>query len=278
MLANWQMLKAMKKHLDIQPGEALGSIVSECVGSSYFESLVRAARGNDKTAFNAELDATIRKLSELDDRCLSAAILEPGFDDYQLDLATALENNKDKNRVRKVRIFDETLWAAAHSSEFYKDYIRCAYQAFPDEVSFAVRDVKEGRYFWKVDLEAIVFDEIPVVWRDSVKEKWMGDKRQDRFFWAYMRERFGGGEGIGHYVLRLPKTRTDVEDWEPGKIITSDRWIRETLLENSVVTNSQNGREENTREVYISSTSKVGPTVLYTSLTDRLAIEKAASK
>lgn len=95
-----------------------------------------------------------------------------------------------------------------------------------------------------------------------------------------MRERFGGGNGIGNYVLRLPKSRRDVEDWEPGQIVKSDRWIRETLLENSVVTKRQNGREwkENEREVYLSASHKVGPTVLYTSLQDRLEIEKAALK
>ncbi len=275
------LLKAAKKHLaNVQPGEALGDIVSECVGSSWFNSLVSAARGNDKAKFAAELDAAIRKLSDIEDRCRSAAVLEPGFNEHELDLAASLQFEKDQNKFRKFWTFEEKLWKNSLGSELYKDYIHCAYQAFPDEVSFAVRDVKSGRLFWTVELEAIEFGEIPIVLRDSTKIKWEGDTRQDRFFWYYMRERFGGGNGIGNYVLRLPKSRRDVEDWEPGQIVKSDRWIRETLLENSVVTKRQNGREwkENEREVYLSASHKVGPTVLYTSLQDRLEIEKAALK
>lgn len=279
------LLKAAKKHLkNIQPGEAFGRIVEECVGRDYFKELVHAAYGSEKGTFDVELDRAIRKLSELEDRCKSAAILEPGFDDYELDMAATLDLRRDGpklgNILRRVRTFEEKLWSVAHSSKRYKDYYRCAYQAFPDDVSFVVRDVKSFRLFWMVTLEALVYDQVPYIWRSSGDRKWTEDARQDHFFWTYMRERFGGGEGTNEYVLCLPKTRTDVEDWEPGRIIKSSGWIRETLLENSVVTKRQNGREwkENTREVHLSSRSSVGPSVLYTSLKDRLDIEASSSK
>lgn len=279
------LLKAAKKHLKkIQPGEAFGRIVEECVGRDYFKELVHAAYGSEKGTFDVELDRAIRKLSELEDRCKSAAILEPGFDDYELDMAATLDLKRDGpklgNMLRRVRTFEEKLWGVAHSSKRYKDYYRCAFQAFPDDVSFVVRDVKSFRLFWMVTLEALVYDQVPYIWRSSGDRKWTEDPRQDHFFWTYMRERFGGGEGTNEYVLCLPKTRTDVEDWDPGRIIKSDGWIRETLLENSVVTKRQNGREwkENTREVHLSSHSSVGPSVLWTSLKDRLDIEAASSK
>ena len=277
-----------------------------------FKALENAAGENDTENFSKELDRIIACLKEIENRTASAK-RDSDFKRYALDEDKAQKyeiacRRSELNSLwpSQCAIFYD-IWDAAYSSREYKNFIRCAWQAFPDDVSFFVKDVKDGNpHFNTIVLEMLKYGDIylqtPVQMitqssygdnylknlrarnQGAPKEglngegRWVGDSRQNVLFSRYYSERFGGGGGC-EFSLRTSKAEKEFLNLEIGDVIKSDGWIREILIENSVATR-QDGKQGETRKIHFRNSSEAGngSRMLYSSARTRLEIEESIRK
>lgn len=227
-----------------------------------FPALHEAVEQGERLRFEKELAAAIARLVQIESRPTKAKVRDNAATIEAM--AWEHEHGKFESGSKNVLRF-ETIWSLTSASPLYKDYIHTFSIAFPDDVAFVVKDVKEGNWYNTVILRALVYGETP----DGQQTPWTDDKRQDKLFWKYMAKRFGNGDT---YCLRIPCSKREVADWQQGKILKSDGWIREVSVENSVSV-LNNGRKQSNRKVHFASFMPV----LYRSSEEQSEIIETAS-
>ena len=249
-MANWSSrgLVGMKKLLmdikasfnRIPQGERFYKLIQNVVDANDFPALHEAAKQGERRRFETELAAAIARLDQIESRLAKAKVSE----NAATIEAMAWEHEHEKYGSSNVLRF-ETIWSLTSASPLYKDYIHTFNIAVPDDVAFVVKDVKGGNWYNTVMLRALVYGETP----EGQQKPWTDDKRQDKLFWEYMNARFGDDEA---YCLRIPCSKREVADWQPGMVLKSNGWLREVLVENSVST-LNNGRKQANRKVHFAS-------------------------
>ncbi len=253
---------------DVTLGDEFKHIIEEATPSrKEFELLRKYAGGDDKATFSKELDRVTAILDDIQNRPASA-VNDGFFQKHKLkDEKRAFELDIDADKDKQLWATYHTqfleIWDSGFSDTDFAEYCKGILQAFPDDVSFVVEDVHEGKYGYSVDLRKLEYGERPMGFHDrdirimacDKDGKWLGDKRQNSLFWNYVEERFGGGNG-GEYSrgfkLRASKPNKFIENLTPGQIIKSKGWVREVILENSIAQKQQYGRSwvDRTRKIH----------------------------
>lgn len=178
--------------------------------------------------------------------------------------------SEDTTTVVKNRLFDE-LWDNGYVSDIWKSYYRSYFVKVPDGLYFMVEDVKthdfpNGKGVIKCTLKVLFYDEEygkgDLRWRES--------RIQTREFLNHVNEECDSNNmsRISYYAanLQVPIGCREVLEWPKGKIIKSDGWITEKLVENSVL-KYKDGREKNNHDVFD------GDHVFFRSMDERMALE-----